>query len=67
MATISLSVAGMHLNIAFPALVGVYELVVAGRGSYLAYDLEVPEEPGEIQEHLGIEKIASCQISIKVW
>ena len=37
-----------------------------GRDSRLVYELEVPQEPGNVQKEFSIEKTGSFIISIKV-
>jgi len=47
--------------------VGVYEIVNRdGRKTSFAYKLEIPREPGEVQQELQIKKEASYTLSIKV-
>jgi len=47
--------------------VGVYEIVNRdGRKTSFAYKLEIPQEPGEVQQELQIKKEASYTLSIKV-
>ena len=46
---------------------GVYEIVNRdGRKTSFAYKLEIPREPGEVQQELQIKKEASFTLSIKV-
>lgn len=46
---------------------GVYEIVSRdARKTSFAYKLEIPEEPGEVQQELQIKKEASYTISMKV-
>ena len=54
-----------HLPEARPAGEGVYALARHGRDSVLAYALELPEEPGEVQVAFGIEKQGRFVVSIK--
>jgi len=48
-----------------PAGEAVYALVRHGRDSVLAYALELPEEPGEVQKAFGIEPRGRFVVSIK--
>jgi len=48
-----------------PAGEGVYALVRHGRGTVLAYALELPEEPGEVQRAFHIEAEGRYVLSIK--
>ncbi len=48
-----------------PAAEGVYQLVRSGRETYLAYKLELPEQPGEVQAEMNIAKDARYVISVK--
>ena len=54
-----------HLPEARPAGEGVYALARRGRDSVLAYALELPEEPGEVQKAFGIERSGRFVVSIK--
>ena len=46
---------------------GVYEIVDrGGRRTSIAYKLEIPTEPGEVQKELQIRQEASYTLSIKV-
>ena len=54
-----------HLPAARPAGEGVYALARHGRESILAYALELPEEPGEVQKAFGIEQKGRFVVSIK--
>ena len=46
---------------------GAYTIVDdGGRDTYLAYILEVPEEPGDVQKELRITPQARFHLSIKV-
>jgi hypothetical protein len=54
-----------HLPRARPAGEGVYALARAGRSSVLAYALELPEEPGEVQKAFHIEREGQFVLSIK--
>lgn len=48
-------------------MAGVYTIVEeGGRGTYLAYKLEVPESPGAVQQELRIFPQARFHLSIKV-
>src|SRR6266403_3072959 len=49
-----------------PAGEGVYQLVSHdGRHAHLVYALELPEQPGEVQRELRVEKEASYILSVK--
>jgi hypothetical protein len=48
-----------------PAGEGVYALVRHGGHAHLAYALELPQRPGEVQEELNIEEEASYIVSVK--
>ncbi len=48
-----------------PAGEGVYALARRGRNTVLAYALELPEEPGEVQRALGIEREGRLTLVIK--
>ena len=48
-----------------PAGEGVYAIARHGRSTVLAYALELPEEPGEVQRAFGIEKGGHFALSIK--
>jgi hypothetical protein len=48
-----------------PAGEGVYALVRHDGHAHLAYALELPERPGEVQEELNIEEEASYIITVK--
>lgn len=48
-----------------PAGEGVYELVRHGDHTHLAYALELPAKPGEVQKALNIEAEASYIVSVK--
>ncbi len=54
-----------QLPAARPAGEGVYALVRRDRGTVLAYVLEPPEEPGEVQHAFRIEHQGRFEISIK--
>jgi hypothetical protein len=54
-----------HLPQARPAGEGVYALARAGRSSVLAYILELPEQPGEVQRAFHIEHEGQFVLSIK--
>lgn len=45
---------------------GVYKIYDHGRDSRLAYELEVPQEPSDVQEDFRIKKTGSYIISVKV-
>lgn len=44
---------------------GVYSIVASGHQTYLSYELELPEQPGEVQKELNLESEASFVISVK--
>lgn len=48
-----------------PAGEGLYAIVRNGRETLLAYVLELPEEPGEVQKAFGIEREGRFLLSIK--
>lgn len=48
-----------------PAGEGAYALVRSERTLFLAYELELPEEPGPVQEELNIAPSATYVISVK--
>lgn len=48
-----------------PAGEGIYRIVRHGDHTHLVYALELPEEPGEVQDALRIEPEASYIISVK--
>ena len=48
-----------------PAGEGVYRLLRHGDHTHLVYSLDLPQEPGEVQEELQIEEEASYIISVK--
>ncbi|HZU07528.1 MAG TPA: hypothetical protein VFB73_16310 [Chloroflexota bacterium] len=48
-----------------PAGEGVYAIVRHDDHTHLAYQLELPEQPGEVQQALGIEPEASYVLSVK--
>lgn len=50
---------------AVPAGEGVYALVRRGRNTVLAYALELPEQPGEVQRELNIEPRGHLTLTIK--
>jgi hypothetical protein len=54
-----------HLSAARPAGEGVYGLVRHGRNSVLAYELELPEQPGAVQEAFHIEHEGRFLVAIK--
>lgn len=54
-----------HVPAVRPAGEGVYALVRQGRNTVFAYVLELPEEPGEVQEAFCIEKQARLVLAIK--
>lgn len=43
---------------------GVYAVVRHGRHTHLAYALELPEEPGEVQKALGISHLENAYLAI---
>lgn len=53
-----------HLPAARPAGEGVYRLLRHGDHTHLVYALELPKEPGEVQQELNIASEASYIISI---
>jgi hypothetical protein len=48
-----------------PAGEGVYALIRRGRNLHLTYELELPQQRGEVQEELNIERQAAYIVSIK--
>lgn len=46
---------------------GVYSIVDHGHHTHLAYELEIPEEPGVVQKQFCILKEGNYIISIKVF
>lgn len=48
-----------------PAGEGVYRIVRHGDHTHLIYALELPEEPGEVQDELRIEKQGSYIVTVK--
>lgn len=54
-----------HLPGARPAAEGVYAIVRHGDHTHFAYALELPDEPGEVQEELNIEREGSYILSVK--
>jgi hypothetical protein len=54
-----------HLPEARPAGEGVYALVRHGRGTVLAYALELPEELGEVQQAFQIGREGQFVVSVK--
>jgi hypothetical protein len=48
-----------------PAGEGVYSLIRRGRNLHLTYELELPRQPGEVQDELNIEQQAAYILSIK--
>src|SRR5207248_619040 len=54
-----------HLPRARPAGEGVYALGRAGRSSVLAYALELPEQPGEVQRAFHIEREGRFVLAVK--
>lgn len=54
-----------RLPAARPAGEGVYGLASHGDHTHLAYVLELPEQPGEVQDDLGIEPRASYVVAVK--
>lgn len=47
-------------------MLGVYSIVDHGRHTHLAYELEIPKEPGDVQKHFCILKEGNYIINIKV-
>ncbi|HYG88358.1 MAG TPA: hypothetical protein VD978_19115 [Azospirillum sp.] len=54
-----------HQPPARPAGEGVYAVVQTGRRLHLAYELELPDRPGEVQRALNIAPQGSFAISVK--
>lgn len=54
-----------HQPAARPAGEGVYRILRHEDHTHLAYRLELPKSPGEVQDELGIEEQASYVISVK--
>ena len=54
-----------HLSPARPAGEGVYAIVRHGDHTHLAYALELPREPGPVQQELKIEPQASYILTVK--
>jgi len=54
-----------HLPEARPVGEGVYGLVRQGRSSVLAYALELPEQPGEVQRAFHIEREGRFVLAVK--
>lgn len=54
-----------HQPAARPAGEGAYAIVARGRETYLAYALEQPEEPGEVQQALRIAPEARYVLMVK--
>jgi hypothetical protein len=48
-----------------PAGEGVYTVVAHGDHTHLAYELEFPKEPGEVQRELNIEEQGSYVVTVK--
>lgn len=48
-----------------PAGEGVYAFLQRGRNLYLTYELELPKQPGEVQEELNIPKQGAFIVSIR--
>jgi hypothetical protein len=48
-----------------PAGEGLYLLILRGRNLRLTYELELPHQPGDVQEELNIERQAAYILSIK--
>ncbi len=44
---------------------GVYAITMTGRDSHLAYMLTIPEELGEVQEEMGLQKKGSFIVSTR--
>ena len=53
------------LPAARPAGEGVYALLRRGRNLHLTYELELPEQPGKVQEELNIAKQGAYILSIR--
>ncbi|KMQ49947.1 hypothetical protein CHISP_3161 [Chitinispirillum alkaliphilum] len=54
-----------YIEAARPAGEGVYKIISHGRHTHLAYVLELPQKPSNVQEELNIESEASYIISVK--
>jgi hypothetical protein len=54
-----------HVPAARPAGEGVYALFRQGRNSIFAYALELPAEPGEVQDAFGIAKQGQFVLAVK--
>lgn len=54
-----------HQPAARPAGEGSYAIVRRGRDTYLAYELALPDEPGEVQDALRVEHDARLVLSVK--
>lgn len=54
-----------HLPAARPAGEGVYRILRHSDHTHLVFELELPEEPGEVRKALQLEKEASYIISVK--
>jgi hypothetical protein len=54
-----------HLSPARPAGEGVYAIARHGDHTHLAFALELPERPGEVQEELNIPQEASYIVTVK--
>ncbi|KAJ3044647.1 hypothetical protein HDV00_001573 [Rhizophlyctis rosea] len=54
-----------HINAARPCGEGVYSIVDHHGHTHIAYVLELPEEPGEVQQAFNIEKEGSFIITVK--
>ena len=54
-----------HLPAVRPAGEGVYAVTLEDGQMYLAYSLELPERPGEVQQELKISAEASYALSVK--
>ncbi|KAI9015384.1 hypothetical protein DFJ74DRAFT_731742 [Hyaloraphidium curvatum] len=48
-----------------PVGMGAYAIVDQGGGTHLAYSLQVPSEPGEVQDDFGIGKQGSFVLAVK--
>jgi hypothetical protein len=54
-----------HLPAGRPAGEGVYAIVEHEDHTHLAYELELPEQPGEVQEEFDLEKQGSYIVAVK--
>ncbi len=48
-----------------PAGEGVYAIVKHGNHTHLAYELELPERPGPVQDELNVEKSGSYVVTVR--